>query len=78
MQTVQTPHVLAVRTGLTTEARSVGGHLLREVVVTKDDISEDVGDRDLGCRDEIEVIKLHSTSGPPCQAAGRYRNRKRR
>ena len=59
MQTVQTPHVLAVRTGLTTEARSVGGHLLREVVVTKDDISEYVGDRNLGCRDEIEVIKSY-------------------
>ena len=59
MQTVQTSHVLAVRTGLTTEARSVGGHLLREVVVTKDDISEYVGDRNLGCRDEIEVIKTY-------------------
>ena len=59
MQTVQTPHVLAIGTGLTTEARSVGGHLLREVVVTKDDISEYIGDRNLGCRDEIEVIKTY-------------------
>ena len=59
MQTVQTSHVLAVGTCLAAEARSVGGHLLREVVVTKDDISEYVRDRNLGCRDEIEVIKSY-------------------
>ncbi len=59
MQTVQPPHVLAIGTGLAAEARSVGGHLLWEVIIAENDISEYVGYRHLSGRDEIEVIQTH-------------------
>ena len=59
MKSVQAPHVFSVRTCLTTEARSVGCQLLRELVIVQDDIPVNVGYRHFSCRNQIEVIETY-------------------
>ncbi len=58
METVKTLHVLAIRSSLAAEARGVCGKLLRELVVLKNHVPEDVGHRNFGGRHEIEIIEL--------------------
>ena len=58
VQTVQATNVLAVATSLTTEAGRVSAALDREILLVEDNIAEDVGYRNLGCRDEEEVVEI--------------------
>ena len=58
MQTVQATYVLTVRTGLATETLCIGTVLDWQLLLVKDYITVDVCNRNLGCRDEIEVIKI--------------------
>ena len=58
VQAVKAAHVFAVGTGLTAEAGRVGGKLLGELVGAEDDVTEDVGDGNLGGRDHIEVVQV--------------------
>ena len=57
VQAVQATHVLAVRTGLAAEARSVCRKLLWETVILEDDIPEDVGHRHFSGRDEEKSVQ---------------------
>jgi len=58
VQAVQATNVLAVATSLTTEAGRVSAALDREVLLVEDNIAEDVGYRNLGSRDEEEVVEI--------------------
>ena len=56
MQAVESAHVLAVRPGLAAEARGVGGHLHREILLFEDHVAVDVRHGNLGRGNEIEVV----------------------
>ena len=58
MQTVQSAHILTVRTGLATEALCVGAVLDGQLLLVEDDVTVDVGDGHLSGRNEVEVIYL--------------------
>ena len=58
VQTVQTTHILTVRTGFATEALSVGTVLDGQILLVDDDIAIDIGNRYLGSRNQIEIIYL--------------------
>ena len=58
VQAVQATNVLAIATSLTTEAGRVSAALDREILLIEDNVAEDVGYRNLGCRDEEEVVEI--------------------
>ena len=57
MQAVESAHVLAVGSGLAAEAGSIGGQLLRKLVVIQNHVAEDVGDRHLSGGHEVEIVE---------------------
>ena len=58
MQTVQSTHVLAVAAGLAAEALCVCAVLDRQLCLVKNHVAVDIGDRNLGGGDEVEVVHL--------------------
>src|SRR5574344_1830909 len=58
MQTVQTTHILTIRASLTTETSRVGATLDRKIFFVQDNIAEDICNRNLSGRNQIEVIYL--------------------
>ena len=57
MQTVQTAHILAIRTSLATEALGVCTVLDGQFLLVNDNIAVDVGHGHLGGRNQIEVVQ---------------------
>lgn len=56
MQAIQSAHILTITACLTTEALRIGTILNRQILLLKDDIAIDIGNGNLGRRDEIEII----------------------
>src|SRR5574344_67131 len=56
MQTIQTSHVLTVRTGLAAEALRICTIHDRQLFLIHYDISVDISNRNLGCRNQVEII----------------------
>ena len=59
VQAVKAPNVLSVRSGLTPEALSIGGHLYREVLLRNDTVSVNIGYRHLSRRNHIELVQTY-------------------
>ena len=58
MQAVQATDILAVRASLTAEASRISATLDRQILFIEDLVAEDVGHRNLCCRNEIEVVEV--------------------
>ena len=58
VQAVEAAHVLAVRSGLATEASRISATLDRQVFLVEDLIAEEVCHRHLGGRNEEEVVEV--------------------
>ena len=59
VQTVQAPHILAVGSGLAAEALGISRHLYREVLLRNYAIAINIGNRNLGGRYHIELVKTY-------------------
>src|SRR5574344_1062890 len=58
MQTVQTTHILTIRARITTKTSRVGATLDRKIFFVQNNIAEDICNRNLSGRNQIEVIYL--------------------
>ena len=56
MQSVQSAHVFSIATGFAAEAGRVGAALDRQALLIENDVSEDVGYRYLGSRNQIQIV----------------------
>src|SRR5574344_3145748 len=56
MQTIQTSHVLTVRTGLAAETLSIRTVHDRQLFLVENHISVDIRNGNLGCRNQVEII----------------------
>ena len=58
MQAVQSANILAVGTGFSTKTLCIGTVLDRQVFLIENNITIDIGDRNLCRRNQIEVVKV--------------------
>ena len=58
MQAVQATNILAIGASLTTEASRISATLDRQILFVENLIAEDIGHRNLCCRNEIEVVEI--------------------
>ena len=58
MQTIQSPHILAITAGLATKASRISAALDRQIFLIENLIAENIRDRHFGRRNQIEIIHL--------------------